>query len=153
MSNQNISTIYLGTDHAGFELKEFVKSFLEEENYNIVDKGAFWYDSEDDYPDFIFPAAEEVSADKSSRGIIFGGSGQGEAMAANRVTGVRAVGFYGIHDNIVKLSREHNNSNILSIGARFVDEEEVKKLLHLWLDTEFDGGRHERRIKKLDNFR
>ena len=153
MSNQNISTIYLGTDHAGFELKEFVKSFLEEENYNIVDKGAFWYDSEDDYPDFIFPAAEEVSADKSSRGIIFGASGQGEAMAANRVPGVRAVVFYGIHDNIVKLSREHNNSNILSIGARFVEEEEVKKLLHLWLDTEFDGGRHERRIKKLDNFR
>lgn len=143
--------IYLGTDHAGFELKEAIKSFLEEKGHDVDDKGAHWYDGEDDYPDFIRPTAEAVAADNDSRGIIFGGSGQGEAMCANRVKGVRAVVFYGGPQEIVKLSRQHNNANILSLGARFISEDEALEVVELWLGTTFECERHRRRIEKLDN--
>ncbi len=148
--------IYLGTDHAGFELKEKIKVFLETEiDCEIEDFGAFEFDGVDDYPDFIFPVAEQVAEDWNNGienfGIIFGGSGQGEAMVANRADGVRATVFYGGSEEIIKLSREHNNANILSLGARFVDFEEVKEMIKLWLDTEFSGEeRHERRIEKID---
>lgn len=143
--------IYLGTDHAGFELKEAIKSFLEEKGHDVDDKGAHWYDGEDDYPDFIRPTAEAVAADNDSRGIIFGGSGQGEAMCANRVKGVRAVVFYGGPQEIVKLSRQHNNANILSLGARFISEDEALEVVELWLGTTFEREQHRRRIEKLDN--
>ena len=143
--------IYLGTDHAGFELKEAIKSFLEEKGHDVEDKGAHWYDGEDDYPDFIRPTAEAVAADNDSRGIIFGGSGQGEAMCANRVKGVRAAVFYGGPQEIVKLSRQHNNANILSLGARFISEDEALEVVELWLGTTFERERHRRRIEKLDN--
>ena len=143
-------TIVLATDHAGFELKEHVKRFLTEKGYDIKDFGALEYDGLDDYPDFILPAAKYISEHKLI-GIIFGGSGQGEAMAANRIKGIRAAVFYNGPNEIVELSRLHNNANILSIGARFVKNQEVEKVIELWLSTDFEEGRHEKRINKLDS--
>ena len=142
--------IHIATDHAGLELKEKVKSYLSKLNYAVVDHGAYKYDALDDYPDFIFPCAEAVSNDPNSKGIILGGSGQGEAMAANRVKGVRAAVFYNGPDEIIKLSRQHNDANILSLGARFMSEQEMYKIIELWLSTDFESGRHKRRIEKLD---
>ena len=143
--------IALGTDHAGIDLKEVVKKFLEENNYEVKDFGAYEYDSADDYPDFINPTAEFVSKNNDAMGIIFGGSGQGEAMAANRYKGVRAAVFYGGLDKIVSLSRQHNNANILSLGSRFIEPEDAINVIKLWLSTEFEGGRHQKRIEKLDS--
>ena len=142
--------IHLATDHAGLELKEKVKLYLSDLNYEVIDHGAYEYDALDDYPDFIFPCANAVSNDPESKGIILGGSGQGEAMAANRVKGVRAAVFYNGPDEIIKLSRQHNNANILSLGARFMSEEEMYKTIEVWLSTDFESGRHQRRIEKLD---
>ena len=142
--------IHLATDHAGLELKEKVKLYLSDLNYEVIDHGAYDYDALDDYPDFIFPCANAVSNDPESKGIILGGSGQGEAMAANRVKGVRAAVFYNGPDEIIKLSRQHNNANILSLGARFMSEEEMYKIIEVWLSTDFESGRHQRRIEKLD---
>ena len=142
--------IHLATDHAGLELKEKVKLYLSDLNYEVIDHGAYEYDALDDYPDFIFPCANAVSNDPESKGIILGGSGQGEAMAANRVKGVRAAVFYNGPDEIIKLSRQHNNANILSLGARFMSEEEMYKIIEVWLFTDFESGRHQRRIEKLD---
>lgn len=143
--------IHLATDHAGFELKEMVKEYLSKNGYSIMDHGAFEFDALDDYPDFIFPAAKAVAIDAHSRGIIFGGSGQGEAMAANRIKGVRAVVFYGGNQEIPSLSRQHNNANILSVGARFVSSKEMIDVIEEWLATPFQGGRHTGRIQKLDD--
>ena len=134
--------IHIATDHAGLELKEKVKSYLSKLDYEVVDHGAYEYDALDDYPDFIFPCAEAVSNDPNSKGIILGGSGQGEAMAANRVKGVRAAVFYNGPDEIIKLSRQHNNANILSLGARFMSDQEMYKIIELWLSTDFESGRH-----------
>ena len=142
--------IHLATDHAGLDLKEKVKLYLSDLNYEVIDHGAYEYDALDDYPDFIFPCANAVSNDPESKGIILGGSGQGEAMAANRVKGVRAAVFYNGPDEIIKLSRQHNNANILSLGARFMSEEEMYKIIEVWLSTDFESGRHQRRIEKLD---
>ena len=144
-------TIVLATDHAGFELKEHVKNFLQNKGYNIKDFGALEYDSLDDYPDFIIPAAKYI-AEHNLIGIIFGGSGQGEAMAANRIKGCRAAVFYSGPKEIVTLSREHNNANILSLGARFMDKNDIFDVIDLWLKEPFEGGRHQRRIDKLDIF-
>ena len=142
--------IHLATDHAGLELKEKVKLYLSDLSYEVIDHGAYEYDALDDYPDFIFPCANAVSNDLESKGIILGGSGQGEAMAANRVKGVRAAVFYNGPEEIIKLSRQHNNANILSLGARFMSEEEMYKIIEVWLSTDFESGRHQRRIEKLD---
>jgi len=142
--------IHLATDHAGLELKNIIKDYLLTKNHEIVDHGAFEYDALDDYPDFIFPCAKAVSKDQKSRGIILGGSGQGEAMAANRIKGCRAAVFYNGPTEIVKLSREHNNANLLSLGARFMSQVEIINVIDLWLEESFAGGRHTRRIKKLD---
>ena len=142
--------IHIATDHAGLELKEKVKLYLSDLDYEVIDHGAYEYDALDDYPDFIFPCANAVSNDPESKGIILGGSGQGEAMAANRVKGVRAAVFYNGPDEIIKLSRQHNNANILSLGARFMSEEEMYKTIEVWLSTDFESGRHQRRIEKLD---
>ena len=151
--------IYLASDHAGVELKEKVKKYLIESGYEVDDKGAHRFDPEDDYPDLIRPAAEDVARDVGSRGIIFGGSGQGEAMAANRIPGVRAAVFYGggwvgLVQNVIKFSRDHNDANVLSIGARFVDFEHAKSAIDLWLKAPFSKEeRHARRIRKLDPVR
>ena len=143
-------TIVLATDHAGFELKEHVKKFLSEQGFEIKDFGALEYDALDDYPDFIIPAAKFISEHKLI-GIIFGGSGQGEAMAANRIKGIRAAVFYDGPDDIIELSKLHNNANILSIGARFVSKQKSEEIINLWLSTDFEKGRHQKRIDKLDS--
>jgi ribose 5-phosphate isomerase B len=151
--------ILVASDHAGFGLKERLIAYLKELGYEVEDKGAFEYNEEDDYPDFIIPLAREVSQRPNEiKGIIFGGSGQGEAMAANKFSGVRAALYYGqgqcvVRDedeSIIKLSREHNDANILSLGARFVTEEEMKRVVKEWLDTPFvDNDRHKRRLAKM----
>ncbi len=147
----NNITIVLATDHAGFHLKEYVKKYLSNLNYDIKDFGAFEYESKDDYPDFINPAAKFISENDNTMGIIFGGSGQGEAMAANRFKGVRAAVFYGGSDKIIELSRLHNDANVLSFGSRFVEPEDAIDLIEKWLKIEFEGGRHQQRIEKLDS--
>ena len=143
-------TIVLATDHAGFELKEHVKKFLSEKGFEIKDFGAVEYDALDDYPDFIIPAAKFISEHKLI-GIIFGGSGQGEAMAANRIKGIRAAVFYDGPNDIIELSKLHNNANILSICARFVSKQKSEEIINLWLSTDFEKGRHQKRIDKLDS--
>ena len=142
--------IHLATDHAGLELKNSIKTYLLNKGFEVKDHGAHEYDPQDDYPDFIFPCAKAVAKDIDSRGIILGGSGQGEAMAANRIKGVRAAVFYNGPQKIIKLSREHNNANILSLGARFMTEEEMHNVINIWLKEPFGGDRHQRRIDKLD---
>lgn len=158
--------IYLGTDHAGFELKERVKQFLQEKGYDVEDCGAFSFDKDDDYPDFVGKAAEKVSQDLESRGIVFGGSGQGEAIVANKYPRVRAALFYGPREAVgatdvrgttsddpyemLELTREHNNTNVLSLGVRFVTSEEALHAVGLWLETPYLGNpRHQRRIEKI----
>lgn len=143
--------IYLATDHAGFEMKEELKKELEGEGFEVEDCGAYKYDENDDYPDFVATAARGVSEDsENARAIVFGGSGQGEAIVANKFPGVRAAVFYGEVGEMVVLSREHNDANVLSIGARFVTTEEVKRIVRIWLNTEFPGEeRHVRRLQKL----
>ena len=142
--------IHLATDHAGLELKNTIKDCLKEKGHEVTDHGAHEYDAQDDYPDFIFPCARAVAANPENRGIILGGSGQGEAMAANRIKGVRAAVYYGSEREIARLSREHNNANVLSLGARFISEQEIYDIIETWLDEPFEGGRHQRRIDKLD---
>ena len=142
--------IYIAADHAGFSLKSYLKKQLLADGYDIEDCGAFDFDPLDDYPDFIIPAAEKVANQPNSKGIIIGGSGQGEAMAANRIQGVRAAVYYDGPIEIVKLSRLHNNANILSLGARFLSVERATEILNIWLAEKFEGERHENRINKLD---
>jgi ribose 5-phosphate isomerase B len=136
-----------------------LKLFLERKGYEVIDHGADEYDEHDDYPDFIFPVAQNVALDTDSKGIVIGGSGQGEAIAANRVKGIRAVVFNGqyqpadgreVPEEIIT-ARQHNDANVLSLGSRFLSEEEAKEAVDLWLETDFSGEeRHLRRIKKLD---
>ena len=143
--------IHIATDHAGLDLKNIIRDFLISKGHEVTDHGAHEYDALDDYPDYIFPCAEAVASDLESRGIILGGSGQGEAMAANRINGVRAAVYYDGPQDIVILSRQHNNANILSLGARFLSPEKALKVIDQWLRTPFEGERHERRIQKLDH--
>lgn len=129
-------TVHLATDHAGFAQKEAVRQWLLAEGVRVVDHGASHFDPEDDFPDFIARAAEAVSgAPQTARAILFGGSGQGEAMAANRFPYVRATVFYGGDESIIRLSREHNDANVLSIGARFVGIDDAKRIIWDWLTT------------------
>lgn len=155
----HITRIHIGSDHAGFELKEELKSFLETLQYEVIDHGAYEYDEDDDYPDFIYPVAESVAIDSQSFGIVIGGSGQGEAICANRIKGIRATVFNGQYEpldgrevpNEIVLSREHNDANILSLGARFISIAEAKEAVELWLETDFSGeDRHVRRIQKIE---
>ncbi len=143
--------IYLASDHAGFTLKESVHKVLKELEYEVVDLGAEKENPGDDYPEIIARAAIEVSKNPDQdKAIIFGGSGQGEAMVANKFPGVRAIVFYGGALDIITLSREHNDANILSLGARFVTEDEAKEVVGLWLSTAFSGDeRHVRRIVQI----
>lgn len=143
--------IYLATDHAGFEHKETLKEYLIQAGHQVKDVGAFEMDTTDDYPDFVSRAAEAVSQDpEGTKAIIFGGSGQGEAMMANRFPYVRATVYYGGPEEIVTLSREHNNANVLSIGARFVEKKALIELVKNWLSTDYSyDERHIRRLDKL----
>ena len=142
--------IHLATDHAGLDLKNTIKAYLIKQGHDVTDHGAYDHDPADDYPDFIMPCAKAVSKDTQSKGIILGGSGQGEAMAANRIKGVRAAVFYDGPEDIIKLSRHHNNANILSLGARFLKMQKMFDIIQIWLSESFEGGRHQRRIDKLD---
>ena len=142
--------IYLASDHAGFELKQFLGEHLLQLGFSVEDCGAHEMNPLDDYPDFIIPAAQKVAGDSNAKSIIMGGSGQGEAIAANRVKGVRAVVYYDGPIDIVKLSRSHNNANILSIGARFITPEKAAEAVDIWLKEPFEGERHKIRIEKLD---
>lgn len=145
--------IYFASDHAGFELKNALLQMVGEEmGLAAEDCGAFSLDPNDDYPDFIKIAAAAVSENPEENvAIILGGSGMGEAMVANRFIGVRAAVYYGGNPEIVSLSREHNDSNVLSLGARFLTEEEAREAVTLWLEAPFSGDeRHIRRIEKID---
>lgn len=144
-------TVYLATDHAGFDHKNALKEALLEEGYEVVDCGADTYDPQDDYPDYIKKAASAVSERSGEvKAVIFGGSGQGEAMLANRFPRVRAAVYYGGDEEIIKLSREHNDANVLSIGARFVSKEKLKRTVLLWLRTNpLPDSKYERRIRKV----
>jgi ribose 5-phosphate isomerase B len=159
--------VYLATDHAGFALKEAIKTFLLEKKFIVEDCGALSFDKDDDYPDFIAKAAAQVSKDpENSRGIIFGSSGQAEMMVANKFRNVRCALFYstvipqGTVDvtgrksddpyEMIRLTREHNNANMLSLAARLLTEEEAKKAIELFLNAPFPGDeRHVRRINKI----
>ena len=142
--------IYIGSDHAGYELKEKLKVYLSGLNYKIEDMGAFEFKKDDDYPDFIRPVAQAVADNTESMGIILGGSGQGEAMSANKIAGARATIYFGGNPDIIKISRQHNNCNILSLGSRFITEEEAQMAIKIFLETPFSGNeRHIRRIAKI----
>lgn len=144
-------TIHLATDHAGLELKQEVAAWLTEAGYTIVDHGAHQYDALDDFPDFIKLAANAVSKEPTARAIIFGGSGQGEAMVANRFPNVRATVFYGGDEDIILLSRRHNDANVLSVGARFVSFETLERVLPKWLSEPFLADlKYERRNQKIE---
>jgi ribose 5-phosphate isomerase B len=144
--------IYFATDHAGFELKNVLVEYVKTLGFEVEDCGAKSLDKEDDYPDFITLAAKAVSSDPvNSKAIVLGGSGQGEDIVSNRFPGVRAVVYYGGNLEIIKLSRQHNDANILSLGARFLTLDEAKEAVKLWLETPFSGEeRHLRRIQKID---
>ena len=139
--------ISLGTDHAGFCYKEKVKELLTSLGHEVKDFGTF---SEEpvDYPVFIRPAAEAVASGECERGIVFGGSGNGEAMVSNKVHGVRCALCWS--EESARLSRQHNDANVLSIGQRMISEELAPNIVRIWLETPFDGGRHERRVAMLN---
>lgn len=145
--------IYFATDHAGFALKERAIAFVRDElGYEVEDCGAYELNQDDDYPDFISKAARAVSENPTERkAVIFGGSGQGEAIVANRFPFVRAAVWYGGPEEILTLSREHNDANVLSIGARFIDEDKLLTGIEKWLHTDFSSEeRHIRRLNKID---
>ncbi len=151
--------IFIGTDHAGYVLKEKLVFTLKAQGHEVVDKGAFEYDEYDDYPDFVIPVAREVSKDPDGvKGIILGATGEGEAITANKFPHVRAVAFYGQSEcvvddeaDVIVRSRAHNNTNILSLGARYLTEETMMEAVDLWLNTSFSGReRHIRRLAKID---
>jgi ribose 5-phosphate isomerase B len=140
--------IAIGSDHAGYGYKEKIKALLLDLGHTVDDLGTHSADVPVDYPDFIRPVAEAVAAGRVARGIVLGGSGNGEAMMANRVRGVRCALCW--NEESARLGRRHNDANVLSIGQRMVSEEEALRLVRIWLETPFEGGRHVRRIQLLD---
>lgn len=139
--------IAIGSDHAGYEYKERIKELPEGQGHEVTDYGTDSTESVD-YPELIRPVAEAVAAGEHQRGIVLGGSGNGEAMVANRVKGVRCALCWNVQS--ARLSRSHNDANVLSLGERLVPWETVVEMLEAWLTTPFDGGRHERRIRQID---
>ncbi len=146
-------TILIGSDHAGFELKNTLVEYVKTLGYEVQDMGAHKLKEDDDYPIVLHPLAKKISEHPDKFiGIVLGGSGQGEAIVCNRYENVRAAVYYGGKNEIItKLSRLHNNSNVLSLGARFITEEEAKEVVQLWLETGFPADeRHSRRIRQID---
>ncbi|MEO6847096.1 MAG: ribose-5-phosphate isomerase [Chthoniobacterales bacterium] len=141
--------ISIGSDHAGFEYKQRFVEFLKKEGHEVIDVGTNSAEPTD-YPLYIIPSAECVRDGKSERGIVIGGSGNGEAMAANKVKGVRCALCW--NDETAEFSRRHNNSNVLSIGQRMVSYEIALAVLKIWLATPFDGGRHQKRVDEMDRY-
>src|SRR5205823_5051030 len=144
---QSAMKIALGTDHAGFHLKEFLKAYLISKGHQVDDFGTA-SDSPVDYPDFIRPAAESVASGKNELAIVLGGSGNGEAMVANKVRGIRCAVCW--NEESARLAKEHNNANVISLGARMVSEETAKLIVDTWLNSSFQGGRHLIRINKIE---
>jgi ribose 5-phosphate isomerase B len=142
-----MQSIAIGTDHAGYELKEVLKAHLEGRGYQVDDFGTDSTTSVD-YPDFIRPAAESVASGENDFGIVLGGSGNGEAIVANKVAGIRC----GLCWNEVsaRLTKEHNNANVISIGARMVTPDIAKTIVDTWLDATYEGGRHQARLDKIE---
>jgi len=151
--------IYIASDHAGFHLKKQLIQYLKVKDFEVEDCGAYELNEADDYPDFIIPCAEKVALRQAQGklddvGIVIGGSGQGEAICANKVKGIRAAVFYGSPSassgsSIPRLAKEHNDANILSLGARLISQDDAKKAVTSWLDAKFEGGRHVRRLDKI----
>ncbi len=139
--------IALGSDHAGVSKKAMIKSWLEENGYETIDLGPFTEDSVD-YPDFAQKVASSVANQKSNQGILICGSGVGVSIAANKVKGIRAALVY--NPEIASLARQHNNANIMCFAARFMNDSEIKSCLKNWFDSSFEGGRHQRRVDKLE---
>ena len=139
--------ILLSNDHAGTELKKEIKEFLESNGYNVNNFGEDLGESVD-YPDFIHPLAKEISNKKEEKGIIICGSGNGVSMVANKYEGVRAALCW--NKEIASLSRQHNNANVLSLPARFITTQEAIDIVKTFIETEFEGGRHERRVNKIN---
>ncbi len=145
--------IFISSDHAGFELKNQLVEYLKSKGQEVEDCGPTTYDKNDDYPDFILPCAQKVASRADLYfGIVIGASGQGEAIAANKVKGIRAAVFYGYNFDLIKFARLHNNANVLSLGAKFVSVDDAKKAIDLWLSTAFEGDRHLKRIEKISKF-
>ena len=142
-----ILKISLGCDHAGFSYKEAIKELLQNKGFETKDFGTFSEKSVD-YPDFIQPAAEAVAEGLCDFGIVLGGSGNGEAMAVNKVKGVRCALCWS--EETARLAKEHNNANVISIGQRQISKELALSIVTTWLQAEFEGGRHQQRIQKLD---
>ena len=142
-----MKVIALGTDHAGYALKEKIKKHLISIGYHVLDFGAN-SDEPSDYPDFCKPAAQCVTNNKCDLGIVFGGSGNGEAMVANKVPGIRCGVCW--NTDSARLSKEHNDANMISIGARMVSEPEAIEIVESWLKAKFEGGRHQSRIDKIE---
>jgi ribose 5-phosphate isomerase B len=139
--------IAIASDHAGFVYKERIRGYLADLGHEVEDFGTYSPES-CDYPDFIRPAAQAVADGRAQRGIVLGGSGNGEAIVSNRVPGVRCAIAWDLRS--ARYSREHNDANVLSLGQRMLAYEEVTEILDLWLATPFEGGRHQRRIEKID---
>lgn len=140
--------VYIATDHGGYELKETLKNWLKENGYEVQDLGAYTLDPQDDYPDFIIPLARKVAQESGSLGIISGRSGNGEAMTANKIKGVRAT--VCINEEMARKAKEHNNANILSLGADYMSVDEAKNVVKAFLETPFsEDERHIRRIEKI----
>lgn len=149
--------IYIASDHAGFQTKQDLIPFLKERGLEVIDFGPRFYEHEDDYPDYISVVARKVSedflVDSNIRGIVIGWSGQGEAIVANRFPNVRCAVFYGGPKHVLSLTRDHNDANVLSLGAHFLTKEDVQKSVLLWLTTKFSGDeRHIRRIEKIEKY-
>jgi len=138
--------IAIAADHAGFSLKEKLRRRLAEEGHEIVDFGPSSEDSVD-YPDYAQPVARDVAQGRSDRGILVCSTGIGMAMAANKIAGVRAAPAQS--EDEVRLTREHNDANVLTLGAKYLDEQHAADLVHIFLDTQFSGGRHARRVAKI----
>ncbi len=139
-------SIAIGSDHAGFERKEALKKHLLDEGYKVLDCGTYSEESVD-YPDYAHPVARMVASGEAALGIVICGSGNGVCMSVNKHPGIR--GALAWREDIARLAREHNNANILCLPGRFVSDEEAAKIADAWLNAEFEGGRHERRVKKI----
>ncbi|CAB4688220.1 MAG: ribose-5-phosphate isomerase [Actinobacteria bacterium] len=143
--------IHIGSDHAGLELKGALVDYLESKGHNVTDHGPHEYDALDDYPDFCIPAAEATVADPESLGIVLGGSGNGEQIAANKVKGVRAALAWSVET--AKLAKEHNNANVVGIGGRMHSIDECTAIIDAFIETPFSNDeRHIRRINKITSY-
>lgn len=139
--------ISLSADHAGYRYKEIIKKYLLDKGYEVIDHGAF-SDESSDYPDFVKPAALDVVEKRADKAIGVCGSGQGTAITANKIKGIRAA--LAVNEKMAELAVQHNNSNFLALGQRFIDEKDLLKIVDAWLNAHFEGGRHEKRVAKIE---